>query len=180
MWNKQSTALESRIHSSIPGSLCVLHFVSRKPLLLYILEKRIILRYLNRNKIRGEERSNRGVKNQRQNCASAIALRLGGGGCRVEQPCTGNTWPCEHRRAVRNQSRTELLRGRQRKVACLMNLMNFRVTKLFPQRSLKQIPKESHHFSRSRERTLIKRGQASEGNTGLSKSLLFEKQTPHC
>ena len=80
MWNKQSTALESRIHSSIPGSLCVLHFVSRKPLLLYILEKRIILRYLNRNKIRGEERSNRGVKNQRQNCASAIALRLGGGG----------------------------------------------------------------------------------------------------
>lgn len=71
----------------------MLHFVSRKPLLLYILEKRIILRYLNRNKIRGEERSNRGVKNQRQNCASAIALRLGGGGAEWNSPARGTHDP---------------------------------------------------------------------------------------
>lgn len=52
-----------------------------------------------------------------------------------------------------------------------MNLMNFRVTKLFPQRSLKQIPK-CHTILKDQGNKIPSN---KEGNSRLGKSLLSEK-----
>lgn len=119
----------------------------------------------------GGERSNRGVKIKAKIVPLPLLLDKGVG--RVEWPCPDSLRPFERRRAVRNQ-------GRKRKAACLMNSMNFRVTKLFPQCPLKQIPKSHTILEDQGNKNLIKREQASEGNPGPSKSLLSEKQTPHC